>query len=408
MIPRQPITIFLLFLTLTGFSQNSDSALIKLRKQHDIMGMSVVLVYQDSIIYKGVTGSSDYDRWKLVTDSTLFRIASISKCITATALMILYDQGKLSLDEDIGNILGYKVRHPMFPDKPITVRMVLKHTSGLSDGGGYGSFVVATKQRKIVPSLGSLLADTGKFYKPEIWLQSMPGTRFCYANLNYGIIATIVEKISGQPFDVFCRKNLFEPLGLDCSYNVRDIKNIDNLAVLYRKAGKYTWAPQADNWKGKKPAPDTAVYVVGTNGIRYAPAGGLRTNASDLAKLMVLLMNNGLYDGKRILSDSTVLLMKNISQPDSSIKKYGFGIEPKKIRVNNGNETITFSLIGHGGAAYGLIGDMFWSEKYHFGFVFLANGDHSGYSHSKGHAFYDVEEQVFQMLYDRFLASRIK
>lgn len=94
-------------------------------------------------------------------------------------------------------------------------------------------------------------------------------------------------------------------------------------------------------------------------------------------------MNNGIYNNKRILQDSIVRLMKDLSQPLPGIKKYGFGIEPKLLKIDLGDTVLTFSMIGHGDAAYGLIGDMFWNEDSKFGFVFLANGADWGYHHNK-------------------------
>jgi hypothetical protein len=120
---------------------------------------------------------------------------------------------------------------------------------------------------------------------------------------------------------------------------------------------------------------------------------------------MLLLMNNGSTGSHRLLSDSIVALMKNLTQPESSIKKYGFGIEPKTLVVMIDSIPQKIKVIGHGGAAYGFVGDMFWSEQENFGFVILANGCSTTYHHHKGTSFYIFEEDILEILYKNFILN---
>jgi CubicO group peptidase (beta-lactamase class C family) len=399
------ILILILCAGLMGKTQSQDSSVYKVFKDHKLMGMSVVLVQDSSIIYSVNYGTAVLERNVPITDSTLFRIASISKSVTAVALMVLYDKGLFKLDDDMGDLLGFKLRSPYFPDQPVTVRMVLKHISGLRDGSGYSRFVSVSKSDTNTPSIDCVFK--GKYYSSDLWLKTKPGTQFCYTNLNYGLIATLVEKLSGQRFDVFCEENVFKPLGIKGGFNVSTLPDLDKLAVLYRKNdGK--WNPQADNWQGKKPQITYDNYTPGTNGVIFAPAGGLRISANSLAHYMMMLKNGGIYNGNRILQDSTVALMKDIAQSSATIKKYGFGLEPKLLKLEMPGDTMKINMIGHGGAAYGLISDMFWNEESKFGFVFLANGADGGYRHKKGTAFYVVEEEVMGILFRRFILGKDK
>ena len=399
------IILFICALSGAVKSQEFDSLIDSVIKKHELIGLSIAFVKDNKIIYNKGFGLSNIEKDIRVNDSTLFRVASVSKSITTLSLMSLYDKGMFNLDDDIGNLLGYKIRNPNFPDKAITVRMVLKHTSTITDGSGYSKFVGTLKKLPSPPSLSSLLCDSGKYYSTDLWLKAQPGTRFQYTNLNYGIIATLVEKLSCQRFDVFAKSTLFTPMELNADYNIMNCKDYNKLAVLYRKEGKAIVA-QADNFSNK--APDSNYIRVidpGENAIVFAPAGGLRISSSNMAKLMLLYMNNGLYHNLNLISDTTIALMKNVNQPDSAIKKYGFGIEPKTMIVMIDSIPLKIKLIGHGGAAYGFVGDMFWSEQEKFGFVIFANGSRSPYHHRKGTSFYMFEEDLLEILYKHFILN---
>lgn len=382
---------------------------MRIMDDRQLMGMSVVAVCNDSVIYNGNFGLADYSRNKEVNDSTLYRIASISKTVAATALMMLYEKKLFTLDEDIGEILGYKVRNPKFPDVPITPRMLLSHTSSIFDGTGYGKFITNTYNHDTVPALSSLLTDTGSYYTPDIFLDKKPGTYFIYTNLNFGIIGTLVEKLSGVRYDIFCRENIFKPLGIDASYRVQDIPDINDLAVLYR-ATNDIWQPQADNYKGKMPpARKLDNYIVGNNAMIYGPHAALRISALDLAKLMIMQMNGGIYNGVRILQDSTVKLMHKIQWKFDGkngdtffglFNNWGLGFQVTSDVTDADTTASGYSLTGHIGDAYGLLSDMFFNEENKFGMIFITNGSMKEFAGGCYSAFNAVEEDVFEALYN--------
>jgi CubicO group peptidase (beta-lactamase class C family) len=403
------ISVLLSFQFLFASGQNTDAQLQRILEDRQLMGMSVVAVCNDSVIYNGNFGLADYSRNVPVTDSTLFRIASISKTVAASALMMLYEKKLFTLDEDISDILGYKIRNPKFPDVPITPRMLLSHTSSIFDGTGYGKFISNTYYHDTVPALSSLLTDTGYYYTSDIFLDKKPGTYFIYTNLNFGIIGTLVEKLSGVRYDIFCRENIFKPLGITASYRVQDIPDINDLAVLYR-ATNDIWQPQADNYKGKMP-PSRKLdnYVVGNNAMIYGPHASLRISALDLSKLMIMQMNGGIYNGIRILQDSTVKLMhkmqwkydgKNGDTFFGLFNNWGLGFQVTS-DVTDADTTVSgYSLTGQIGDAYGLLSDMFFNEENKFGIVFITNGSKNEFAGGRYSAFNAVEEDVFETLYN--------
>ena len=395
------ILAIIFIFNLQSFAQSSllDQKLQSIRNQYNLVGMSVTVTKGNNIIFSNGYGLRDLSRNLPVDDSTVYRIASISKMITATALMILYEQGLFNLDDDVSNYLGFTLRNPNFPNDVITFRKLLSHTSSLRDGSGYSSFLTATYNNTPPPTLQSLLTVGGSYYTSDMFSSSKPPSEnyFTYANINYGVLGTLVEKLSNKRFDIFCKEKIFQPLQITGSFNIQDIPNINNVAVLYRRSGG-SWVPQFDNYGGVKPSPrDLTGYVVGTNGVIFAPQGGLRISTNDLAKFMLMIKNGGIYNGIRILNDSTVQRMLNPSWIYNGsngnnyygiFNTYGFGCH-RTVDLLPGE-----ILYGHPGEAYGLISDMYFSKLKDYGIIFVTNGGVWGYGNYSG--WYNVEEDVYK------------
>lgn len=397
--------IISLLLTGSLFCGNSelDSLLQIINSEHALAGMSVTVVKGDDIVFSGYYGKRDIGR-NLDTDLlTKYRIASISKTITTMALMKLYDQGVFSLEDDISDYLGFQLRHPSYPTQKITVGQILSHTSSLRDGSGYSPFLSATYYQDTPPALKQVLQQGGVYYSSDMFGSKSPDSKyFQYANINFGVIGTMIENLSGKRFDIYVKEEILEPLGLTGSFNVNTLPDINNLAALYRKQGS-SWSAQADNYKGVYPAErDLSGYIIGQNGAIFAPQGGLRISSNELAVLMLTLNNGGEYSGVRIFSDTTATVMfTNVWNYNGSNGNNYYGI------FNNyalGNHTTTELvpgevLTGHPGEAYGLISDMYFSRVKDYGIIFITNGGSWNYGNYSG--WYDIEEEVFSACYSQ-------
>ena len=228
-----PLYAFVLWLLIPSiWGQSLESELQSIATNHDMMGMSVVVFCKNGITENIALGTADHTRNIEMTTSSKYRIASVSKTITAIAVMQLVDQNLLNLDEDISNILGFEVKNPHNPDVAITTRMLLSHTSTIIDGSTYSNFLGATVNNNPIPNLSEILAVGGQYYNAGQFNNTLPGTYFNYSNINYVILGTLVEKVSNLRFDVYCRQNIFQVLGIDASFNVNDLDDIDELAVL--------------------------------------------------------------------------------------------------------------------------------------------------------------------------------
>ncbi|NUN71057.1 MAG: beta-lactamase family protein [Bacteroidetes bacterium] len=378
-----------------------------IRAKHSMAGLSVALIRNGTVLATGSAGMADIARGIKVTDSTAYRIASISKTVAATALMQLYEAGKFTLDQDVSTALGFTLRNPNYPAVPITYRMLLTHTSGIVDGSGYDGFLAATSSSPI-PPISSVLVAGGAHYTSDTWLNKQPGTYFTYTNLGFGVIGTLVERLSNERFDRYCVKYLFDPLGVDAGFSVHDLQNVQKLAVLYRTSGDQ-WVPQLDNHQGVFPAPrDLSGYVVGSNGTLFGPQGNLRISARDLALFMIARSNGGAVNGKRILNDSTAALMNtpmwsfngsNGNNYYGLFRRWGLGTH---LTTNTAMGDIVVAgktMAGHPGEAYGLISDAYVDLGNSFGIVFMTNGKKGAYAFGTKSAFYTVEEDVFAAAY---------
>jgi CubicO group peptidase (beta-lactamase class C family) len=402
------VKIFLLFLvSLTSLvkAQNLSGEFNVIANNNDMMGGTLVVFCEDGIIENIAIGKSDHARNINSSINTKYRVASISKTITAIAIMQLVEQNLLDLDADISTILGYGVQNPNHPTSPITTRMLLSHTSSIIDGTTYSSFMDATINEDTIPNLSEILTPSGAFYTTGQFNSTIPGTYFNYANINYVILGTIVEKISNLRFDIYCKQNISDPLGIDASFNVNDLTDINQLAVLYRKING-VWTPQADNYLGTQPIfSNLNGYIPGTNGGRFGPQGGFRCSGQDLAKIFLVLMNKGSFNGHTLLSESSCSAMfanawtfngNNGNNYYGLFRSWGLGIH--RITSTPGNDLAlpgSASMLGHSGEAYGLVSDAYFDTTRKVGFVFMNNGVGIGYQTNNNSAFYTIEQEVF-------------
>lgn len=397
--------LFLFAISINGYTQTLSTQFNTIAQNNDMMGGSLVVFCQNGVVENIAIGKSDFARNIDMTVDTKYRIASISKTITTIAAMQLVEQDLLDLDANISDILGYTVQNPNHPTVAITPRMLMSHTSTIIDGSTYSNFLSATVNNNPIPNLSSILTLGGTYYVASQFNNTVPGTYFNYSNINSVILGTIVEKVSELRFDVYCKQNIFEPLSIDASFNVNDLEDIDQLAVLYRKPNG-VWTPQADNFQGIQPVFNNLdAYIPGTNGGRFGPQGGLRCSAQDLAIIFLVLMNRGTFDGVTILTEGSCNAMfanewtyngSNGNNYYGLFRSWGLGIH--RITSTPSNDIAlsgSTSMLGHTGEAYGLVSDAYFDTIRKVGFVFVNNGVGIGYQTNNQSVFYTVEQQVF-------------
>lgn len=378
-----------------------DEQLLSTMEQYKIVGLSAAVFKDNKLVWSNGYGWSNLETCRPVTSDTLFRVASLSKMVTATALMQLYEQRKFDLDDDISNYLGYKVRNPYFPNSKITFRQLLTHTSSITDNGAYYSIVEETPDllRKI--DIKDMLVPDGQYYTAETFSDYAPGTKFSYSNFGTGIVGSLVEKISGMPFDKYCSKYIFNPLNMDASFEPADLKNWQNIAVLYRPDEQLTsFRPTKDDFQGSKPKPATFSAPLGS-ALGRSPAGGLRTSSTDLSKFMQAHMNGGRYNRTRILKADTADLMHSMQWFGNSMD--GF-YKQKGLNFHITDDLVPGKrLIGHSGEAYGLSSDAYYDPDSKLGVIFMMNGGNM----TDANPYYSVENAIAKTLFDTFAPKTI-
>jgi CubicO group peptidase (beta-lactamase class C family) len=247
-------------------------------------------------------GFADPATRRAITPDDPVRIASISKLVAAIGVMKLVENRALDLDQDVTRYLDWPLRNPVFRDRPITLRMLMSHNSSVRDHD----------DQYAIP-LGGTLRDV--MADPNSWdrLQAPGSGYFKYSNLNFPIVASIVEKVTGERFDIWMRREVLEPMRVDACYNWPTCSDSAVArAVVLMQDGKAV----RDDLNGRRP--DCPVFVtdgepcdlsrwrLGENGALFSPQGGLRISARGLGRVGRMLLNRGTLDGVRILSPQSV------------------------------------------------------------------------------------------------------
>jgi CubicO group peptidase (beta-lactamase class C family) len=369
-----------------------------------LTSLSALVIRDGQVAFEGhygqrVVADGKVDHGKAADHDTLYRMASISKLVTTIGAMRLVDAGRLDLDADIGQYLGYAVRNPHFPNVPITTRMLLTHTSSLRDDGGYFFPMDMPLKAVLLPGAGNAGAGTTWATSDEKSDRS-PGHYFTYCNLNFGVVGTVMEAITRQRFDLYMQKQVLHPLGIAGGFTPETLTPADiaHVAVLYRKARNDVWdpngpwVPQVDDYQGKTPTPRAGLdaYVPGTNATGFGPQGGLRTSVADLGTIMQMLMNRGTLKGVRILSPQAVAAMlqpqwrKSPNQDNGdtlngSLQAWGLGMQQfvDMSGPSTGDRFLEkggLTGVGHMGFAYGLESGFIFDPLTRNGVVYAIGG----------------------------------
>ena len=352
----------------------------------------------------GASGLSDRARGRALTIDDPVRVASISKLVVALGVMRMVEQGSLHLDRDVSESLGWTLRNPAFPDRPITLRLLLSHRSSIRDGVDYAV--------PLGTDLRTVLADPAAFDA-----EHEPGAFFRYANLNYPLIASIMERAAGERFDRLMARLVLQPLGLDACFNWTTCSDaaVARAVVLYEPDGSVI----RDDLGGRRPAcpvlaPEGVpceldAYPLGSNGALFSPQGGLRASVRDLAVIGRLLLNRGRHNDTRFLGEASLdallapVWRYNGSNGDNEGGFYcAYGLATQSLPVAQpGCRDDLFgdgrAVIGHAGDAYGVRSGLWIDPRRGVGIAFFATGN--GDDPPRGRSAYRaIEEELARHL----------
>lgn len=352
----------------------AEADLNKVMNQFSAVGVSVAVVKEGEIVYTHSFGLKNLENQTPLTDSDIFRIASISKSFSATSIMQLVESGKLSLDDDFGDLVGFKIRNPKFPDQKITLKMALSHTSSLNDSQGYLNLDLINPAKN---------PDYAKCYNDYA-----PGKGYQYCNLNFNLIGTIIEKKSGERFDRYVEQHILKRLGLYGGYHVDALDSTRFVKLYEYHADTKTFTPSSAAYAPRRE--EIKNYVMGYSTPIFSPTGGMKISATDLAKYMMMHMNYGTGYGLKIISKKHAKLMQTKITEE---EEYGLALRQSATLVPG------VKLVGHTGSAYGLYSTMFFNPKEKFGFIIITNGINATYTGD----FPDFTRAAINTLYQHFI-----
>lgn len=310
----------------------------------DLISVAYCVVKNETLLHSGAIGLADKDLQIPATDNTRFLIASISKTITAVALMQLAEQNLIALDDDINNMLPFSVRNPNFPDDQITYRMLLSHTSSISDDFK-NTFDLDCFGIDCPMTLEELFTNTfvpgGTFHSSDNFSNNPPGSVEDYSNLASALVGYLVERIAQTPFDDYCKTHIFGPLGMTrTEWRLANIP-LNEIAIPY--------SPEINHPNPHYTFPDY-------------PNGGLRTNVLDLSRFLRAIILDGSFNGAQILSPSSVAQMKTL-QFQSKEQCLSFYYEEI-----NGK-----TYLGHSGGEKGVTAEMYFDTNSGVGAIVFSN-----------------------------------
>jgi CubicO group peptidase (beta-lactamase class C family) len=313
-------------------------------ESHEISGAVMLLAENEKLLHLSAVGVSDIASGRTMQPDDLFWIASMTKPITAVAIAILADEGKLGFDDPMEKFL------PEFADqwfmeettgdyrklikspRPITIRDALTHTSGL------GEYPVRGKHWSLEEFSKSIAHEPLRF---------SPGSRWRYSTAGIDALGRVVEVVSGESFVQFLQKRLFDPLDMN------DTTFWLNAGDEVRFARNYEFDEKTKRLK------EIEIYYMNGGAVtdrERAPSGGagLFSTAEDLANFYRMMLNKGAWNGRRILKSSTVAEMTRIQTGDLQARPgmpWGLGFcvieDPSQMEANRHYTPVTF---GHGGA----------------------------------------------------------
>ena len=383
---------------------------------HPLMAAAIGVVKDRTVLFADAVGHKNLGGEPADGD-TKYRIASISKLSTAIGIWQLIERGLIDPDGDISQYIGFTLRNPRHPHIPLTVKMVMSHTSSIRDGEVSGSYNIPYGN-----PLSAFFTEGHPNYNSDCWApqEEVPGVYYQYCNMNYCLLGQMIENVSGQRFDQYMTEHIYAPMGLTCSFNVAEMpESVKNqVGTLYRKldaAGEYdpengAWTAQCDDFsKGYYPYVDYSDYRLGTNGSLFGPQGSLRVSVKELCQILLMFCNGGSYNGVQILRPETVERMftpawtydptlNNGHNFSRMMNCYGMGPHiffniPMGDRIAK-DRILPFE--GHTAEAYGLLGGMLFDRKLGNGLIYMVAGTGSDPGKFPGSysAFYGWEEAL--------------
>ncbi len=281
---------------ISGWDEDFNTFLAAAMPKTHTPGLSVAIVRKGKTLLARGYGLADIASRRPVTADTAFHIASVSKTVTGTAMMMLFQDDKFSLDEPVNKYLDFQVVHPKFPDTPMTFRQLMTHTSGISDQVYSKTDAFAVRGDPALPLrdfLVGYLTPGGKWYSADGCFGAAPGTKWDYCNVAVALLGYLAGRF-GKDLKTLTQARLFASLGMRTTSWTYAGLPLQGIATPYDASG-------------------SAPVALPPTGYPDWPAGLLRTSARDFARFLAVYTMQGTLDGHVYLKPET---LKTMLTPD--------------------------------------------------------------------------------------------
>lgn len=368
-----------------------------------LAGVTACVIKEGQVVWSKGYGWADIENEIPMSPDKIQNIGSISKTFTATAVMQLWEKGLFNLDDDVNDFLPFTVKNPRFPEAIITFRQLLSHRSSILDGPAYdASYACGDPTITLETWIAEYFTPGGEYYDAEknfhIWKPGeegeIPAEPRAYSNLGFGLLGYLVERISGEDFHDYTKAHIFEPLAMEESAWLISGINVENHSVPYTfvpegfkpeegmtleslpfRFPKRIILTQRDK---DSPPKKGAFFPHCLYSFPNYPDGLIRTSLNQISHYLTAYMNDGEYEGRRLLKEETVALML-------SDQHFGRGLCWNRYDFEEKGK-----LWGHGGSDPGVNTIMLFRETDKVGVIVFTN------TNEVREALFEMAKRLFQ------------
>ena len=353
-----------------------DTALKDIFPRYKTTGAVVVVAKDGEIVYHYDYGYAYKKEKEPVTPETYFKIASVTKLVSAIRVMQLVEEGRLELDRPIGEYFGFRIQNPYFKDIPITLRMLMTHTSSISQRGGY------SRDLRLNEFLDADLDHRSN------WEKWAPGSKYVYSNFGAGLMGSLMEIVTQKNIDACVREGVFEPLNMDAAYHISLLGDPDKAVYTYKSDGSLLSSRAAYMRNAWNPEIDPNAHYNIT-------VGSVWIRGDDLCRLGIMLCEGGTVDGVQILQPETVELMMSSQMGLGDVtvdSPYGLCVN----RVSNLMDD--YMIYGHQGLSEGILCNLYFDPETHLVFTLITNGSSTNMTDHIGR----LARRIFPEVWERY------
>ncbi len=367
------LAFLLLFSAAAAETEDVDAQAEKIFRAHKTTGGTVLVAKDGEIVYRMNYGFMNKKQQLPVDDHTHFRVASVTKMVSAMYVMQLVEQGLVDLDADVSDYLGFSMRNPHYKNTPITLRMLMTHTASVSRNSG-------VRGRTLESLLGTKSAS--------LYLDAMPGHKYAYSNLGAGMMGSVIESVTGKNINDAVTEGIFRPLQMDAAYHPSLIQDQDSITNVYDDTGTLKTAAQKLIEEAWDDSTDPAHHYNIT-------VGSLWITGEDLLRLGMLMCNGGTLDGVRLLQEDTVAEMMADQQGKGGIT----AATPYGLCVNRNDTLIEDRMVyGHQGISGAIAANVYYEPESRFVFVLITNGCKNGMNNRVC----AISRKMFTLMWENF------